>query len=434
MKVMSNSGSDQSPVGSSGWLNRRASLLVAAPLTLLLLWYTFSSQKSTSGGDYRTAPVERGDLSIAINATGTVEPEEVVDIGAQVAGRILVFGKDLQGKFIDYGSEVDEGTILAQIDDSLYKADAVQAQAALDRARATQMQAQAKLMQAERDWIRAKNLGPGKVIAQSSYDAYETTFLTAQAEVALAKSDVAQAEAGLVRTKQNLEYCTIKSPVRGIIIDRRVNIGQTVVSSLNAPSLFLIAKDLSKMQVWVAVNEADIGSITPGQTVRFTVDARPGDQFVGKVRKVRLNASMNQNVVTYIVEVETDNPDRRLLPYLTANVKFQVGDYRSVLLVPNAALRWSPADAAAASKQSLPADQGASEQGQVWLLSNGAPKAVAVRILGSEGGVSAVESSDLAEGATVIVSQSSEGGGQTASGAGNVNPFAPVMGRGRRGR
>ena len=163
-----------------------------------------------------------------------------------------------------------------------------------------------------------------------------------KAAIVQAKGTVAQAEATLKRALQNLNYCTIKSPVKGVIIDRRVNIGQTVVSSLNAPSLFLLAKDLNRLQVWVSVNEADIGRIKPGQPVTFTVDAQPGDVFPGKVGKIRLNATMTQNVVTYTVEVDTDNSGGKLLPYLTANVTFIVGERKNVLLVPNAALRWTP--------------------------------------------------------------------------------------------
>ena len=140
----------------------------------------------------------------------------------------------------------------------------------------------------------------------------------------------------------NLGYCTIKSPVRGVIVDRRVNIGQTVVSSMSATSLFLIAKDLKHIQVWLSVNEADIGSISIGQSVTFTVDAFPNRLFHGEVGKIRLNATMTQNVVTYTVEVNTKNEDGKLLPYLTANAKFKIGRREGVLLVPNAALRWSP--------------------------------------------------------------------------------------------
>jgi HlyD family secretion protein len=317
-------------------------------------WYLQRGNAQTAS--YRTDQVTRGDLLVSIRATGTVEPEEVVDVGAQVAGQILYFGKDANGKAVDYGSPVEAETVLAKIDDSLYSADEAQAQAqvqsaaaTLQRAEADLEQLKAKLQQADRDWRRAQKLGPSEALAQASYDAYQSAYETAAANVAVgraailqAKASQAQAEAVLRRAQRNLGYCTIKSPVKGVIVDRRVNIGQTVVASLNAPSLFLIAKDLTRMQVWVAVNEADIGKIHPGLPVTFTVDAFPGETFRGEVGKVRLNASMTQNVVTYTVEIVTDNSNGRLLPYLTANVQFELDRRGNVLMVPNAALRWRP--------------------------------------------------------------------------------------------
>ena len=307
--------------------------------------------------NYRTEKLSRGELIVTIpNTTGTVEPEEVVDVGAQVAGKIISFGKDKDGKDIDYGSEVEEGTVLAQIDDALYKSDVeeanaqlIQAKAGLQRAEADLEQMQARLYQAERDWQRAQKLGPSEALSQSSFDAYKSGFEIAKANVDItqaaveqAKAAVTQAQAALERSERNLGYCTIKSPVKGIIIDRRVNIGQTVVSSFNAPSLFLIAQDLKRMQVWVPVNETDIGNIQPGQTVSFTVEAFHGEIFEGEVGKVRLNANMTQNVVTYTVEVITDNSSGKLLPYLTANVTFELYRKQDVLMVPKEALRWSP--------------------------------------------------------------------------------------------
>jgi len=294
---------------------------------------------------------------VSIGATGTVEPEEVIDVGAQVAGRIMSFGKDANGNTVDYTSLVKANMVLAQIDDTVYAAQVAeataqqqQAQAAVLTAQATLRQNQAKLYQAQRDWDRVQKLGPAsEALAQTTYDSYQSAFEVAQATVGVSEADIAaaqaalaQAEAALKRAQQNLDYCTIRSPVDGVIIDRRVNIGQTVVASLNAPSLFLLAKDLTKMQVWVAVNEADIGKIHAGQPVSFTVDAFPGETFKGQVAKVRLNASMTQNVVTYTVEITTDNSSGRLLPYLTANVQFELNRLNNVLLVPNSALRWTP--------------------------------------------------------------------------------------------
>ena len=331
-----------------------AVLVVFGLIGVTVAWYQKSGAED--GNNFRTAQVTRGDLRLTISATGTVEPEEVIDVGAQVAGRILSFGKDVNGKTVDYGSVVDEGTVLARIDDSIYLADEASAEAqvqsakaGIQRAQADLNQMKAKLQQAARDWQRAQKIGPSEALAQASYDAYQSNYETAKANVAVgeaailqAKADLAQNQAVLQRAQRNLSYCTIISPVKGVIIDRRVNIGQTVVASLNAPSLFLIAKDLTRMQVWVAVNEADIGKIHPGQPVKFTVDAFPGETFTGSVGKVRLNASMTQNVVTYTVEIITSNTNGRLLPYLTANVQFELKHLSNVLLVPNLALRWTP--------------------------------------------------------------------------------------------
>jgi HlyD family secretion protein len=320
-------------------------------------WYYLQGAQKPAF-EFRVAKVERGDLTVLIGATGVVEPMDVLDIGAQVAGRIVSFGTDPRdpSKVIDYNTEVEEGTVLARIDDSLYAADVAQSAAQLEQDRANVKKAEAdlaqmkaKLVQAENNWKRAQELGPSRALSATEYDSYAAAYETAKATVAVGEATilqnekaVARSQALLNRAKTNLEYCVIKSPVKGKIIDRRVNIGQTVVASLNAPSLFLLGKDLTRMQVWVAVNEADIGNIRPNQAVTFTVDAFPGRVFNGVVGQIRLNATMTQNVVTYTVEINTDNSDGKLLPYLTANVSFQVEQRKGVLKVPNAALRWTP--------------------------------------------------------------------------------------------
>lgn len=338
------------------WIMRILAVLVLAGLVAGgAAWYRGRDAKQV---EYRFATVTRGDVTATISATGTLEPEQLIDIGAQVAGQIVEFGKALDGKPVDYNSKVAQGMVLARIDDTTYKADVQsakaqlqQANAGVERAQADLATANAKLDQARNDWNRAQKLGPSEALAQQAYDQYKATYETAkanigiaQAEIDQAKATVIQSQAALERTQRNLQYCTISSPVDGVIIDRRVNIGQTVVASLNAPSLFLIAQDLRRMEIWTSVNEADIGNIHTGQKVTFTVDTFPYRKFHGTVDKVRLNATMTQNVVTYTVEVVADNSDELLLPYLTASVSFEVSQRKDVLLVPNAALRWSPSD------------------------------------------------------------------------------------------
>lgn len=386
--------------------------------------------RKPDGPVFRTAEVERGDLDISISATGTIEPEEVVDVGAQVAGRIISFGTDEQGKVIDYGSEVKEGTILARIDEALYASDVAQARAALERTQADLLQSQAKYAQAERDWTRAQKLGPSDALAHSSYDAYRAGFEAAKAGVAVSQASVDQARATLARAEQNLGYCVIQSPVNGVIIDRRVNIGQTVVASLNAPSLFLIAKDLKRMQVWVAVNEADIGNIVPGQRTTFTVDAFPGQVFEGHVSKTRLNATMTQNVVTYTVEVFTDNSTGKLLPYLTANVSFEVAKKDNVLLVPNAALRWKPRpELIANDKGANPRRTGGEDRGRLWLSGDAPLHAVSVRVGQSDGTLTEVEGEEIKEGMQVIIGEEQETAKPEQK---TASPFTPQVIRGGR--
>jgi HlyD family secretion protein len=441
-------------------------------------WYWQHSSKPAI--TFKTSEVKRGELLATISATGTIEPEEVIDVGAQVAGLIKNFGVDAKGKAIDYGSEVKENMLLAQIDTSLYTADLATATAQLAQAKATLLHDQADLSrltalldQAKNEWARAEKIGPSDALSQNDYDTFKANYATAQsnlevgkATIEQAKAQVAQAQASFDRADANMKYCEIKSPVNGVIIDRRVNIGQTVVSSLSAPSLFLIAKDLTKMQLWVAVNEADVGNIHQGQNATFTVDAFPGEVFKGVVNKVRLNATMTQNVVTYTVEVNTDNSSGRLLPYLTANVQFEVKKDEEVLLVPNAALRWYPqpqsvapdvraqveaADNAGPGAQPTPQQQQqqteqpttnpserrsrrrhnteAEKTGTIWIKDGQYVRPITVTVGPTDTFNTEVSGPDLKDGQQVIVGEiHEEDASQT------TNPFAPqVFRRGGRG-
>jgi HlyD family secretion protein len=292
----------------------------------------------------KTSPVTKGDLVTSISATGTIEPEEVVDVGAQVNGPIVKLGEDPKSpdKMVGWDSVVQKDQVLAQVDDTMYRAQVDLDKAKLDQDRAQLQSNQAKLDQAEKDWVRAQKLILTKSIADLDYDTAKLTYETAKDSIPLQKAVIAQDEALLKHDQTNLDYCTIRSPVKGSIIDRRVNVGQTVVSALSTSSMFLIAKDLTRLQIWASVNEADVGQIRVGQPVSFTVDAFSGQQFHGEVSQIRLNATMTQNVVTYTVVVTTDNSNGKLLPYLTTNLKFELERHNNVLQVPSMALKWHP--------------------------------------------------------------------------------------------
>ncbi|HEV2437341.1 MAG TPA: efflux RND transporter periplasmic adaptor subunit [Verrucomicrobiae bacterium] len=391
--------------------------------------------RNSSPLSFRTAVVKRGNVAATISASGTIEPVEVVDVGAQVAGLIKSFGTDINGKMIDYGSVVGEGAVLAKIDDSVYAADLSVARAGELSAAANLEQMKAKLDQAGAEWKRAQDLYANKLMAQVDYDTDKANYEVAKANVSVANAGVVQAQASLEKAQRNLDFCIIKSPVKGVIIDRRVNIGQTVVSSLNAPSLFLIAKDLTRMQIWVSVNEADVGRIKLGAPVTFTCAAFPGRQFDGTVGQVRLNATMTQNIVIYTVVVNTENPGNLLLPYLTANVNFVVREETNTLMVPNEALRWSPSSLAGIAPdvrsqiQADPLDDSSTpdrgvkkSENVIWLEDGNYVRPVQVQAGITDGVNTAVNAADLQEGAVVVTGEVA-GRAQT----GSRNPFLPVL-------
>ena len=330
--------------------------LVLAALAGGTAWYVLSDKKEDSTGTLTTTAAMRGDFVSKVQATGTLEPQELVDVGAQVTGEIKEFGVDTEGRRVDYGSEVKEGQLLARIDDTIVELDIRRAEASVAQAKAQIAQAHASISQsqanknkAERDLERAKKLGVGDALSQMSYDQYVTAaetasanFEQAQAQLKSAEAQLQSAEAQLASQLRNREYTHIKSPVDGTIVVRQVNVGQTVVSSMNASTLFLVARDLTHMQIWASVNEADIAKVTPGQEVRYTVDALPNENFTGVVNKIRPNATMSSNVVTYIVEIDIENPDRKLLPYMSANANFIVKEVKDMLMVTNDALSFRP--------------------------------------------------------------------------------------------
>ena len=567
---------------------------IAAGATYYVKWLAAEPQAS-----FRTTNVRRGDLLLTIGATGTVEPEFVVDIGAQVVGRIKGLGIDperlraelkrlgaapdkleklgpdnlesvlldvaqalkspveperLQSKVnelgldpgrlqqlkqsqllglgigileelgvsqfkdlgielirirpnelptawasgslkcaVDYRSHLQVGSELALIDPAIYVAQLDQARAALARAEADLAQSEAKLTQTEAEWKRAQRLRPDLVkpedlagegqvaiqtpvpvpdldkpvrrtIADADFVLARANYLVAKASLGVGQAAVEQAQAALDLATTNLGYTTIVSTAKGEILDRRVNVGQTVVASLNAPSLFLIATDLTRLEVWASVNEADIGRIRQGMPVQFSVDAYPGETFRGTVKQVRLNATMTQNVVTYTVVVATDNANLKLLPYLTANLQFEVEEHKGVLVVPNAALRWKPRAALIAPelREKLAAESssrggrgGATEgrpagdagerktnpskaepgkaerkredRGRLWVKEGGFVRPLEVQIGGTDGSNTEVGGDQVQEGVEIVLAEI-----RAASDSGDVsNPFAPKIFQGR---
>jgi HlyD family secretion protein len=420
-------------------------------------------QTGGEGVAFRTGVVEQGDLVLTVEATGTLEPEEVIDVGAQVVGRIKEFGVDprgetdpkFAGKPVDYRSEVTEGTILAVIDDAVYRAQRNQAKAAHARAEADLVQLKARLAQADAEWQRAQRLtnlsvkgisatgkGEGvkiRGISDADFVLAKSNYEVAKANIVVGEAAIAQQKSALDLAETNLGYTVIKSPVDGTILDRRVNIGQTVVASFNAPSLFLIAQDLRRMQVWASVNEADIGGLKEGTPVSFTVDALPDETFRGEVTQVRLNAKMTQNVVVYTVVITTDNSDLKLRPYLTANVTFEVNRREGVLTVPNAALRYTPrpelmASLPASAQALVPSaiksgDAGKSSENAdnretVWIRQGQGIAPIEVTIGASDRSRTEVISGELKPGMEVVLGEQQAGAAEQVN-----NPFAPKMPR-----
>ena len=387
----------------------------------------------------RTVPIVRGDLLSTVSATGTLQAEEVVNVGAQVAGLIVDFGEDPDSPagYVDYCSVVEQDAVLARIDPTFYEAAVEQAEATLESSEAQLEQLKAQLQKAESEWSRAQELRPTNAITASEFDTAKADYAVAKAQVDVGKATIRQNKALVNTAKINLGYCTIKSPVRGTVIERRVNIGQTVVASLNAPSLFLLAKDLTRMQVWTSVNEADIGRIRLGMKANFTVDTYEDETFHGTVTQIRMNARMTNNVVTYTVVVATDNPHGKLLPYLTANVHFEIDRKNNVLLVPNAALRWSPDETQLdpSVDRSVLDNERIEGKGRVWIAEpNGRVKPLEVTVGSTDGSATEISGPGVEPGLHVVTGEEETGTvyGEASEDTETSNPFLPKPPKGSR--
>jgi len=327
----------------------RKKWFIAAVLLVGMAALTAFKFETKKAPQYYTEKVQKGDIQNVVQATGTINAVTTVQVGSQVSGTIQTLNAD-------FNSHVRKGQVIAQIDPSLFKgallqarADLADAQANLIAAKANEQKAEAASAQAKLDFDRYTALAKDGVVPQQQLDTAKATYDSDVAAVNAAKAQVTQAaaqqqqKAAAVEVAQtNLDNTTIKSPIDGTVIARSVDVGQTVAASLQAPTLFTIAQDLTKMQVYVSTDESDVGSIQAGQTVNFKVDAFPTQSFNGKVSAVRLNATTVQNVVTYTTVVDFNNPDMKLFPGMTAYVNIPVASATQVVKVPNGALRYKP--------------------------------------------------------------------------------------------
>ena len=459
---------------------RKRTLIGGAVLAGLLAVAALAAFRGHGNPRYRTAQVTRGDVAYTVSATGTPNAVVTVQVGSQVSGNILAL-------YADFNTKVKKDQVVARIDPQIFQARVDQAQATLNAAQAAVISAQAQieknradvaaaeasLANARANSIKAQSgvndakskLNRRQVLvkegvlavedgetAQSTYDqavaladaaqagitAAQDSVNSTQAEVRVAetqlsssRAQVRQAQAALAQAQADLDHTFIRAPVDGVVVARHVDVGQTVAASLQAPTLFEIAEDLTKMQVDTNVSEADVGRLAAGMPATFTVDAYPGQVFRGNVDSIRKAPINVQNVITYDVVIAVANPDLKLFPGMTANVKIRVDDHPDVLRVPNAALRFRPEDAAS----SHTARKGAAAQQQtVWVLDEeNKPQAVPVTLGITDGVYTEIAGTSLHEGQAVIVAtldaSKKQASTQTAS------PFgASSSGAGRGGR
>jgi len=399
----------------------------AAVLTGGGLWLHQQAQAKDRPA-YRTVALEKGDLEATVSATGNLAAVRTVQVGTQVSGQIAEMD-------VDFNEQVKKGQLLARIDPTLARQAVADAQASLDRS-------QAELVGAQKNAERNKTLLDEGLVARSTYDDLAS-------QLAVARANVSSARVAVDRARQNLSYTEIHSPIDGVVVERNADVGQTVAASLSTPQLFLIANDLTHMQIVVSVDESDIASIQQGQPVRFTVQARPSERFTGRVEQVRLKSTTTENVVSYDVVVSAENKDGKLLPGMTARVEFLVQSATDVLKVANAALRFKPAEppAPAASPAGAPRTgdspgaarsaawrqragaQGASgasrgKRAQLWTVDGaGRLKAIPVRTGITDGVMTEVSGQGLEAGTQVI--SGLEKTDAAASSTTTANPLQP---------
>ena len=390
------------------WLWAGGLALVAAA-ALALVWGFLP--KEGAGPGYVTAPLTRGDLMVTVAATGTLQPTTQVDVSSELAGT-------LQSVEVDYNDRVTVGQVLAQLDTSKLAATVANAEAQEASARARLMQAEATAAEVAETLATQRELAARGVATRREMISVEANDARARAALDMARADLTLAKANLALARADLDKAVIRSPIQGIVLNRKAEAGQIVGPGLNDPVLFVLAEDLARMELLANVDEADIGQVAVGQAAVFTVDAFDGLSFDATITQVRYASEVTDDVVTYKAVLAVENPDLRLRPGMTATATITVAEETGALLVPNAALRWAPprvtnGQAGAAGLAGLILPSAASRMGSsavgtgrsIWVLREGAPVEVPVQIGASDGRMSVVTGEGLAEGEAVITDQ-----------------------------
>lgn len=395
--------------------------VIAAIVTALTISVAiFLYPKENASLQYKTAQVQQGKLIVTVTATGELEPVNQVDVGTEVSGTIETIA-------VNYNDRVKAGQVLAKLDTEKLEAQVLKSQAALESSRANLLEAQASTFEARNELKRSKHLhelSGGKMPSQQDLDAAEAALKRSLAEEASAKAQIAEAEATLRSDQTNLSKAVIRSPIDGIVLERKVEPGQTVAASLETPVLFTLAEDLAQMELHVDVDEADVGQVKEGQDATFTVDAYPDRIFPARITEVHYAPQTEEGVVTYETVLSADNSDLSLRPGMTVTATITVKTIEDALLVPNATLRFTPpkppeirspkrSGGLVASllphpprhlpskkQQDMPAN---SRQKHVWILRDGVPMPIPITIGTTDGNMTEVTAGDIKPGMSLIV-------------------------------
>jgi len=396
-----------------GGRRRALKWIVVLVLLGLAAWVAMSLFSSSPAQyTYQAADAKRGDLTVSVTATGTLQPVNQVDVGTEISGTV-------ESVDVDFNDRVKRGQVLATLNTDQLSARLRQSQAALELARANVQTAQATVLETRTKYNRLETLAAKGMASQDDLDTAAAAFTRANAAVEVAKAQVTQAQAQVDADRTALQKAQIRSPIDGIVLQREVEPGQTVAASLQTPVLFTLAENLAQMELNVAVDEADVGHVKKGQKASFTVDAFPGRTFPAVIDQVRYAPQTVQGVVTYETVLLVDNSDLTLRPGMTATVDIVVGDYPNVLLVPNAALRFTPPATQAKSsggslfsrlfprpRRSAPTAREAGDAGartqRVWVLRDGQPAAIPIEVGASDGQMTQVLSGDLQPGTALL--------------------------------